>query len=112
MDFQITRWNDWDVVTAPTQFVVRNLVNMRQTLEPLMEQPSPKVAFDLGQTRYIDSSAMSLILNVNKRLDAASGKLALFGPNEELQEIFSIVDLRSAVSVFETREKFESWAAG
>jgi anti-anti-sigma factor len=55
----------------------------------------------------IDSSALTTILNLQKRLNKKGGQVAIIGPNAEITETFSIVGFSLAVPVYSTRQVFE-----
>ncbi len=108
MNISTEKWNMWDIVGIDGAFVVRVLNDIRKVFEKVERNQNPCVALDLTNTSYIDSSAITLLLNFQKRLGNAQGKLVIFGPSEDIQGIFSIVNLEESVNIFSSRSEFES----
>ncbi|MBD3316380.1 MAG: STAS domain-containing protein [Chitinivibrionales bacterium] len=108
MDIATSTWQDWTIVAIQGGFVVRHLVDLRNTLDSLEKHQTPRVALDLSGTSYMDSSAISLILNIKSRFEARGGGIAVFGANKELRELFSIVDLQQVVSIYPDQSAFEA----
>jgi len=100
-------WDGWHILAVEGEFVVKYLAKVREHLEEFAKQSTAKVAFDLTKTTYIDSSAITLMLNYQKRLRAQNGNIVVFGASEDAKSIFSIVGLDNSITVFDTREQFE-----
>jgi anti-anti-sigma factor len=69
-----------------------------------------KIALDFSKTQYIDSSSITLILNFKKSLLPEGGEMVIFGVNEDIKELFTIVSLYDYFTIFETRTQFEEYA--
>ncbi len=108
MNVSTEKWNMWDIVAIEGAFVVRVLSDIRKVFEDIEKNPNPHVALDLTTTSYIDSSAITLLLNFQKRLKNANGRMVIFGPSEDIEGIFAIVNLEESVSILQSREEFES----
>jgi anti-sigma B factor antagonist len=112
MEVRTSTAGDWTIVSIRGEFVVKYLVELRAVLQPLEQRQTPRVALDLTETDYVDSSAISLMLNIKRRFEARGGRVAVFGSKKELREIFSIVDLHQALAIYPDRESFEAAVAG
>ncbi len=108
MNVNIEYWNNWKIVQIDGAFVVRVISEIRRVFEDIDDGPNPCVALNLTDTSYIDSSAITLLLNFWKRLSSANGKLVVFGMSEDIQGIFSIVNMENYITIYTTREEFES----
>ncbi len=108
MNVSTEKWNMWDIVAIDGAFVVRVLTDIRQVFEEIESNPNPHVALDFTNVSYLDSSAISLLLNYQKRLKDAEGKIVIFGPSKDIQDIFSIVNFEDYVPILLTRAEFES----
>ncbi|MBD3390673.1 MAG: STAS domain-containing protein, partial [Chitinivibrionales bacterium] len=60
-----------------------------------------------SNTTYIDSSAITLMLNYQKSVQEKNGNVVVFGASEDAKSIFSIVGLDTSITVFDTRGQFE-----
>ncbi|MBN1130468.1 MAG: STAS domain-containing protein [Chitinispirillaceae bacterium] len=108
-DLSITSetWNDWHILHLKGKFVVKSFNTVRMVFDKLERLDTPRVAVDLTSVSQIDSSALTIILNLQKRLKARGGQATIIGPNPEISETFSIVGFSLAVPVYSTRAVFE-----
>jgi|WetSurMetagenome_2_1015567.scaffolds.fasta_scaffold00008_61 anti-anti-sigma factor len=103
----VETWNSWNIVAIEGKFVIKFVSEIRKQLEPLKEKQKPLVALDLTRTTHLDSSAMTLMLNYQNRLKEKQGGLAVFGANEDIMGIISIVGFDSFVPIHRSRADFE-----
>lgn len=94
--------NGWFVIKLNGAFVVRNMLNIRSILDEQSAIAGAKVAIDLSETNYIDSSAITLLVNSNKKIKQAQGELIIIGANKDIKGIFSIVNLEATINILET----------
>jgi anti-anti-sigma factor len=108
-DLSINReaWNKWHILNLRGKFVVKSFNRVRAAFEEIELFEVPLVAVDLTKVTQIDSSALTIILNLQKRLREKRGQVAVIGPNAEISETFSIVGFSLAVPVYSTRQVFE-----
>lgn len=107
MKITTEKFNEWHIISVEGEFVVNDLVEIRVVFNSFIEEISVKVALDLSKTAYIDSSAITSILNFKGRLNAKSGQLIIFGPNPEVREVFSIISMKNSVPIYSSRQEFE-----
>lgn len=99
MDVNAGVKGDWFVIKLEGAFVVRNIRNIRTILDEQGDTPGAKVAIDLSNTNYIDSSAITLLVNFNKRIKSSNGEFVVFGANDDIKGIFSIVNLEATIDI-------------
>jgi anti-anti-sigma factor len=109
VDLSINReaWKEWYILNLTGKFVVKSFNRVRAAFEEIELLEAPHVAVDLTKVAQIDSSALTIILNLQKRLKEKGGQVAIIGPNAEISETFSIVGFSIAVPVYSTRQVFE-----
>jgi STAS domain. len=107
MKIDIRSFEKWYIVSLEGKFIVKYIAQVRKVIEPLEKMEQPLVAFDFSATTHMDSSAITLIMNYNRRLVAKKGKLVLFGANEDITGIINIVGLDSTVPLYKTHADFE-----
>ena len=100
-------WNSWNIIAIEGKFVIKFVTEIRKVLEPLKEQAAPKIALDLSKTTHLDSSAMTLMLNYQNRLKEKNGSMVVFGANEDIMGIITIIGFDSFVPIYRTRADFE-----
>jgi anti-anti-sigma factor len=108
-DLSIRReeWNGWQILNLAGPFVVKSFNSVRRVFDEIEETPQPRVAVDMTNVGQIDSSALTVILNLQKRLKEKGGRVAVIGPNKDINETFSIVGFSLAVPVYSSRTTFE-----
>ncbi|KMQ51682.1 hypothetical protein CHISP_1439 [Chitinispirillum alkaliphilum] len=97
---------NWQIVRFQGKFVAKTLNEVRKTLSKIeSEGKMKKVVFDLSSTNYLDSSALTVMLNLLKRLNQKEGgEFVVCGPNKEVMEIFSIVGFDKVVRIYPSVE--------
>ena len=100
-------WNSWNIIAIEGKFVIKFVSEIRKVLEPIKAQETPKIALDLSKTTHLDSSAMTLMLNYQNRLKEKKGGMVVFGANEDIMGIITIIGFDSFVPIYRTRADFE-----
>ncbi len=59
-----------------------------------------KVAFDLSELRYIDSTGIGIVITIAKQLRAKGGDLVFFNVNSAILEIFQLVKMNDFIPFF------------
>ncbi|MFP4162343.1 MAG: STAS domain-containing protein [Chitinispirillaceae bacterium] len=99
--------SEWHIISLEGKFVIKQLMKIRKILTEIeIKECSPKIAFDLSKTSYLDSSAITAMLNLRKRLLPKNGRFVLFGPNEDILDILSIVGFDKLIPVYSSLETF------
>lgn len=107
MKIDIRSFENWRIVSLEGKFIVKYLAQIRKAIDPIENAEHPLVAFDFSATSHMDSSAISLIVNFNRKIVEKKGKLVLFGANEDITGIINIVGLDSTVPLLKTQADFE-----
>ncbi|MFP4013619.1 MAG: STAS domain-containing protein [Chitinispirillaceae bacterium] len=104
---------NWHIIKLEGKFVVKQLMQIRNILTSIEEiEKSPRIAFDLSKTSYLDSSAITAMLNLRKRLLPKNGKFVVFGPNEDVLDILSIVGFDKLIPIYSSYESFKKATLG
>jgi anti-anti-sigma factor len=101
-------WNGWTILSIVGDFTVKFLVDIKAAFEGLENAPDSRVALDLSRTLYVDSTAITMMTNFCVRLRQKQGRFVVFGPSEDVSQIFLIVGFDKGVPVYKTREQFET----
>lgn len=95
-------WNDWTIVSISGRFTVQNILRVKTFFDALMTDSELKIGIDLSKTTYLDSSAITILLNFNRRCSERSGKVVLFGLASDIEAILSIVGIDKIVKTVKT----------
>lgn len=96
MSYEIERHSrDGVVVLAPRGRLVLGepVEALRSTIEQLTAESQTRIAVDLTEVPYIDSSALGALVFSFTRIKAAGGAMALFGLNSRTTELLVITKL-------------------
>jgi anti-anti-sigma factor len=100
-------YSNWFIVEIKGRFVVKNLTHVRSVLDELEMKQASRVAIDLSETMYLDSSALTILINFKRRITARNGTLVLIKPSRNISDIFSIVGFEKTIPIFESMEEFK-----
>ena len=68
MKTEVRSFENWRIVSLEGKFIIKYIAQVRKVIEPLEKIEHPLVAFDFSATTHMDSSAITLIMNYNRRL--------------------------------------------
>jgi anti-anti-sigma factor len=102
------QWSGWTILSIVGDFTVKFLVDIKAAFETLENSRGALVALDLSRTLYVDSTAITMMNNFCARLRQKGGRFVVFGPSEDVSQIFLIVGFDKNVPVYKTREQFET----
>ena len=100
--------NAWRIIALHGQFIVKNLTLVRRHFELAGRLPRPLVAIDMGGVSQLDSSAVTLLVNFQRRIIRKDGLLVLYGLRDDIAEIFSILGIDRLFRTCTGREDFET----
>lgn len=111
MNCKASKYNEWFIVSIEGKFVVKNLTLIRSVFNDAELSNEKDLAIDLSETTHLDSSALTLMINLNKRILKRNGRLVIIKPNKDISEVFEIVGFDKLIPIYETfelfREKYE-----
>jgi anti-anti-sigma factor len=99
--------NGWHLIVLNGKFVVKTLSLVRKVFDSLQSRKILSVALDLTCVTQIDSSALTVMLNLQKRLQQNNSRMALIGPNEIIKETLFMVGFNLAIPIYNTLAEFE-----
>ena len=86
---------DLDLATAP---------RLKRTLLNLLQTGSSRLVIDLSHTTFVDSTALSVLVGVTRRLDPDAG-LAIVCAQPSVLKIFELAGLDGAFAIFPTLDE-------
>ncbi|MGH9920670.1 MAG: STAS domain-containing protein [Nitrososphaerales archaeon] len=77
-----------------------NAKTIQQQLADALSPDTPSLIIDLGDTRYLDSAGIDMLLRLSDRLDHRRTKLFLVIPdNSQLKRLATLVALPDAIAI-------------
>ncbi len=87
------------VVTIDGRLDTTTSSGAHEHLNGLLDGGAVKIAIDFGKVDYVSSAGLRILLATAKRMNGVDGKLALFGLNESVQEVFDMSGFSSLLNV-------------
>lgn len=78
------------VIKLDERFDFESVGPFRKCYETLADVESKTVLIDFSETRYIDSSALGMLINSRSFFEKIKTKVKLVNTNEQIRKIFSI----------------------
>ena len=92
------------LVTITGEADVTNREDLRTVLDAEVAQEPHMLILDLSGLRFMDSSALHVILQANRALDRQGGMMALVAPQEAVAKMLRLTTADRLVPVFQTVE--------
>jgi len=73
---------------------------VKESLEPLINQKLPRILVDFSRVTYVDSSGLATMIETLQRIQSYGGKFAMFGLRDSVRSIFEIARLDQIFSIF------------
>lgn len=80
-----------------------NITDFKSSITPLLEDSS-KVALDMNQVKFMDSSGVGAMLACLRTLHTQNGELKLFNLRRQLTDLFKLVRLDRIIDIHESRK--------
>lgn len=85
-----------DISTSP---------RLREKIHEVASDAPPLLLLDLGAIEFLDSSALGVILNGWKLLQAEGATLAVISPQSRITKIFEITALNLSIPLFQSTDE-------
>jgi anti-sigma B factor antagonist len=85
-----------DLFTAP---------ELKQVLTEAIEQGRTRMVVDLGETTFLDSTALGVLIGAVKRLRSRDGALAIVNTDANIAKTFEITGLDQIFTILPSRDE-------
>ncbi len=96
--------NDILIIKIQGRVDTQVINNFESEITRVVKDGNIKLAVDLSEMDYINSSGLRAFLVTAKRIKKSGGKLVLFGLKPNVQEIFKMTGFSNIIAVTATRE--------
>jgi anti-anti-sigma factor len=103
MEIEIERGADPVVVRAAGDINAATCPKLEETLVGLIEGGTSRLVLDLGDTRYISSAGLRVLLIAAKRL-TGNGKFALSRPSAAVRQILDMTGFSRIITIHDDLE--------
>lgn len=90
MSIAIETQDEHDAIVLGERFDFESVGPFRTNYESLSDIKNNTVAVDFRNTRYIDSSALGMLINAKTYFSEKGVKVRLINANDQIKKIFSI----------------------
>ncbi len=105
MSFTLRKQGDVVVVEVEGQLIVGNRQELKQKVLDELEKGERKFLIDFGQTGYIDSSGLGVLVSLSKKIREHGGELRLADLNDDLQTLFELTKLDTLFQISDSRDR-------
>jgi anti-anti-sigma factor len=92
----------YTLVAAAGEADITNRDDLRSVLDAEVTQRPATLILDLSGLRFMDSSALHVILQANRALDREGGVMALVAPQEAVAKMLRLTTADRLIPVFRT----------
>ncbi len=91
MSIVVSERNENEIkITLGERFDFGSVDDFRRSYENLEDVNKKKLFIDFRNTRYMDSSALGMLINIKNYLSSSDVDLKIINVNEKIKKIFSI----------------------
>lgn len=105
---EVSREGDVSVVRFADRKILEEvpIAEIGDRLNSLAEgEPGIKLLLDFANVEHLSSAVLSMLINLNKRVDESGGKLKLANIKPQIYEVFKITRLNTVLDIYDTTAK-------
>lgn len=91
----------WNILSVAGELDMHTSPALQERLDALSVGEAPKVALDLSDVPFMDSSTLGILVACLKRLQQRGGALALVGVAGSPQKVLSITGIDRVIPVYD-----------
>ncbi len=91
------------LVSFDAEFSIVELREVKDIIKEIETKKIYKIMFDMRNVKYIDSSAIGVLVSVLKYTRKNQGVFKLYSPGEEVRKILKLVNLDSFFDIVEVK---------
>jgi anti-sigma B factor antagonist len=85
--------DEWTVLDVAGEVDLSTAPAMRARIDELIHDGARSLAVDLTDVGFMDSSGLSVLVSVMKRMEDADGRLAIVGTRDPVLKVFTVTGL-------------------
>ena len=105
MDLLIEKKTNVDVIKCKGRLDVNSADNFRNKTNEVISSGSKKLAIDLAEVSFIDSSGLGALVAVLRAANQQGGSVKLFRLKPEIRMIIELTRLNKVFDIFNTEEE-------
>ncbi len=105
MELRIDHSGPVPTATLSGEIRSEDALTFLEELHPLVAEPDSRLAIDLRQVEFIDSSGLTSLINVVTRARLAKGRAILVGPTPFVSGVFEVTNLNRWFEIVDTLDE-------
>ncbi|OGJ86585.1 MAG: hypothetical protein A2350_09570 [Candidatus Raymondbacteria bacterium RifOxyB12_full_50_8] len=105
MQFTYSEENSFQVIAIDGDIRVAGIISLKNEFQKLAAETCG-IAVDLAGVRAVDSSGLSLFVNMYKRLQAQNRAFCLFNVPEKIRDLLAKVNFGKIITMYQTKDDF------
>lgn len=97
--------DDWQVVSPAGDIDLHTVPVLRECLDDLRTRGRRRIVIDLTRVDFLDSSALGLLVTVQRDLDKDTGELKVACPQPQVSKVFRITRLAEVIPISDTLDE-------
>ncbi|HET6877515.1 MAG TPA: STAS domain-containing protein [Jatrophihabitans sp.] len=93
---------DWQVVSPAGDIDLHTVPALRECLDDVRAEGHRHIVVDLARVDFLDSSALGLLVSVQRDLDSDSGELKIACPQPQVSKVFRITRLAEVIPIHDS----------
>jgi anti-sigma B factor antagonist len=95
MQLQHTSEQNIEVIQLPSRILMADAKQTKKSLHNFVNQQQPRIALDMRQVEFIDSSGLAVLVNCLQTCRRKSGDICLFGLRDTVKTLFELTRLNT-----------------
>ncbi|MBC8400403.1 MAG: STAS domain-containing protein [Candidatus Marinimicrobia bacterium] len=93
------------VIVISGRLDANNSTEFQEQILPKIDAGDNILALDFSQVDYISSAGLRVLLMAAKKINASTGKMALFALKDQIKEVFDIAGFTMIFQIFQSRDE-------
>ncbi len=92
------------VIQLPKRILMADAKQTKKSLHEFLDKKRPRIALDMHEVEFIDSSGLAILVNCLQKCRRKSGDVCLFGLRDTVQALFELTRLHTVFPI-ESRQQ-------
>ena len=103
MQLQHHKENDIDFIKLPRRILMADAKATQKSLRRYLNRKQPRLALDMSETEFVDSSGLAVLVNCLQASRRNSGEVCLFEMQDQVQALFELTRLHTVFPIEQRR---------
>ena len=105
MQLQHTTEQNIEVIQLPKRILMADAKQTKKSLHNFLDRKQPRIALDMREVEFIDSSGLAVLVNCLQTCRRKSGDVCLFGMRDTVQTLFELTRLHTVFPIVNLQQE-------